>query len=90
MREYSKIYKFNKGEYRYNYKEAQIEYITKVDYDFNDKMELITIKLDAPKVLDASGLSRDDWKESPLYWVEYYDNQIQEEVSYMMEGEFDV
>lgn len=90
MREYSKIYKFEKAEYRYNYKQAQLEYITRVDYDFNDKMELITIKLDEIKVLDASGLNREDWKEGPEYWVEYFSNQISEEVSYMIGDEFDV
>lgn len=69
---YSKIHytgKSHKTGFRYNYEQSTLEWVSKYD---------------GPKwqVVDCMGLSRANWEDSPQYWVEAYQNQINEEAKW--------
>jgi len=88
MRKYSKIYKSDTGsEFRYNYERSLLEWITRVDWDFDENDELVETKLKEAKVVDAIGLSKDNWKEDPQYWVDRYQEEINEECAFLMDGD---
>lgn len=80
-KKYSEIYKDEDSgrSFRYNYENQVLEYLQLYDYDDNDNK----FKLVEPIVIDSIGLSVSNWKENPQYWIEQYDMQIEEEVSYL-------
>lgn len=86
---YSKLYTAKSGrEYRYNYTEALLEYIATTAMEFDEDDNPVTeITLDTPEVIDSYGLSRENWEESPEYWVDVMDDQLEEEVHFLMEYE---
>lgn len=54
---------------------------------FKDPEEVEALGNKAPwREYDTIGLSREDWKENPQYWVDTAYYQQQEESSYIMDG----
>lgn len=85
MKKYSKIYKLNSGrEYRYNFDAAVLEFVTTIDYVEDDDRNITEKPLNIPDVLDSVGLSRENWKDSPDYWIGVYDADIEDEISCLM------
>jgi len=83
VKKYSRVY-LSKGEkhfgIRYNYTDAMLEYVSRWDCEFIDG-ELVDVILDDWQVADCIGLSRDEWKEDPEYWVETYRAELDEEAA---------
>ena len=86
MKKYSNIYPV-KGEkyfgYRYNFTDAVLEYVSKWDYRKVDG-EWKDVILEDWDVTSAVGLSREDWKENPRYWIDYYQCEINQETQYLL------
>jgi hypothetical protein len=88
-RKYSKIYYRSKDKlfgFRYNYENNMLEWVSKWDMVWNkETKEYDDVTLPDWKVTDAVGLSLDNWKDDPDYWVDYYQEQISEECSYELQ-----
>jgi hypothetical protein len=88
---YSKVY-LVKGEkhfgYRYNNDDCVLEYVSRWDCEIDGNGKLVDVILPDWEVVSSIGLSRDEWKESPDYWVEQYSDELHEEVSAMISFEF--
>lgn len=81
MKKYSKIY--SRGNklfgFRYNYEDNMLEWISKWDLFYNKQTkEYEGITLPNWKVIDALGVDLDDWEDNPDYWVNYYQEKINE------------
>ena len=86
MAKYSKIYhasdcKDKKTGFRFNYEESLLEYVSKYGFDDNCK----EFKSKEWIVATSTGLNDNSWKDNPQYWVDSYNDEINEELSYMME-----
>lgn len=73
---YSKIYKVVTGKhtfrsFRYDYEECILECVY---VDIEDGIVL----------LDSIGLNPENWKDNPKYWCERYNEDITEELRYMI------
>lgn len=89
MNKYSKVY-LKKGEkhfgFRYNFTDAVLENVSRWDF----RKDPITGKygdviLDDWTVTSSIGLSRDNWKESPQYWIEQYQMELDEECAHLVQ-----
>ena len=86
---YSRIYKYEGSKFRYNYQTNILENVFKDNLQWDeDKQDFIKMDKESTKLLEyevitSQGLSLDNWKDSPEYWVEVFYNKIQEEVSYL-------
>jgi hypothetical protein len=87
-RKYSKVYFEDKNKnfgYRYNYEKCVLEYISRWDcYIDEETDELVDVIKDDYEVVDSVGLSKDNWKESPSYWVDVYREEHRQEMKYEM------
>ena len=86
MAKYSKIYHASncddkKVGFRYNYDSKELEYVSKYGLD-DDCKQFITKEW---IITTSIGLNEDNWKDSPQYWVDSYNGEINEELAYMME-----
>lgn len=83
---YSKIYHTSEEKnfgFRYNYETKCLEWVSNWDMVWDgEKKEYIDITLPDWKVTSSIGLSLENWKESPEYWVEQYQSEISEECTY--------
>lgn len=88
-RKYSKVYYRGKEKlfgFRYNFENNTLEWVSKWDMVWNkETKEYDDVTLPDWKVTDAVGLSLDNWKDSPDYWVDYYQEQISEKCSYELQ-----
>lgn len=86
MKKYSKIYPVE-GEkhfgFRYNYTDALLEYVSRWDCEMKDG-ELVDIIHKNWRVAAGIGLSRNDWKDNPEYWVETYKAEIDAETAHIV------
>lgn len=78
-KKYSKIYKVGGWPLRYNYEQALLELV--YDWDLDDDGN--KVPLAEPDVLDAVGLSRENWKDDRQYWLERYAADLNEEVGHL-------
>jgi hypothetical protein len=87
MKRYSKVH-LKSGEqhfgFRYNYTDAVLENVSRWDY----RKDPITGKYDEViledwEVVSEIGLSREEWKESPRYWMDTYQMELDEECEYL-------
>jgi hypothetical protein len=69
-KEYSRTYKDGSFKFRYNYTRCVLE--------------LIVVTKGEVEVIDASGLSRDNWEDNPKYWVGVYRDELDEAVRWIM------
>lgn len=83
---YSKIYYRGKDKffgYRYNYENNTLEWVSKWDMVWDDeKKEYIDVTLPEWQVTTSIGLSLDNWKDDPDYWVDRFADEISEECAY--------
>lgn len=89
-KQYSKVYPVEGEElvgYRYNYAEGVLEYVSKFDFD-TEGSDLIVRELPQWQVVSSIGLSRENWQDNPEYWVDLYQNELDEEVSAELAFEF--
>lgn len=88
MEGFSKVYRSKDNKFvgfRYNYTEACLEYVIKYDLVFDDEAGTITeVELSDWDVLDSIGLSRENWEESPEYWMGRYRDELDEQLSGMV------
>lgn len=69
-----------KRHFAYDKEEALLHWI------FQDEEEKEALGKDCPwRSLDAQGLSYDNWKESPEYWCDIYNQEIDEETAYALD-----
>ncbi len=87
MKKYSKVY-LKKGEkhfgFRYNFTDAVLENISRWDY----RKDPITGKygdviLEEWEVTSSIGLIPESWKENPQYWIDTYQDELNEECAYL-------
>lgn len=88
MAKYSRVYKTESGgRFRYNYDTGMLQKVLKATgeilqenenwrRDFGEDLWEI---VDGECVIDEVGLFREDWQESPQYWCEQYDADINAE-----------
>jgi hypothetical protein len=79
---YSRIYHTNRDKrfgFRYNYDTAELEWVSKWDCKIGTDRELHDIDLPDWKITDSTSLSRENWEDNPQYWVDMYQNEIDEE-----------
>lgn len=94
---YSRVYKTESGgRFRYNYDTGMLQKITKPSAEIlqnnaewrrqfgSDLWEIV----DGECVIDEIGLFRENWQESPQYWCEQYDADINAECAAMAALEF--
>ena len=98
MARYSKIYKVGDKSFRYNYDEAVLEYIHKLDKktlaemkkDNEEWMEKFGHPLwnedDFKGKVDSIGCWREDWDEDPVGCCERYADRLDEEMHWMLKG----
>jgi len=87
MEKHSKIYLLENDQhigFRYNYERAVLEYVSKVDIEFDEDDNLIEVELPDWKVIDSTGLNRENWEENPEYWIEQYHANIKAETEFEM------
>jgi adenylate cyclase class IV len=82
-RKYSKVYEYEGSHFRYNYERCLLEYVSLEDVDIDDRNEIVVTKRETPEVIDSIGLSKENWKDNPEYWIEEYSDQITEECHYL-------
>ena len=90
-KKYSKIYKVGKQQFRYNYHQSVLEYVTDITEEDEKENEEWRKKFghnlydieNGKLVIDRIGLMRENWKESPQYWCERYADDISEECYYL-------
>ena len=75
MEKYSKNYEFEGSTYRYNFEECLLEYVYQEEESGQYKM------------IDAIGLSKDEWEDAHDYWIEIYNEQLDQEFANLMEYE---
>lgn len=63
----SKLYRFKNRFYRYNEKQALLEFVWPEEN----------------VVVDSVGLSKLNWEENKMYWIEKYHNELDEELAHM-------
>jgi hypothetical protein len=81
---YSKHYNVKGRLYRYNYEACELEWISWFDSVFEGD-ELVEVKLDEPMVIDSIGLSPENWKDNPEYWIDCYAAEVEEELAALAE-----
>jgi len=69
---HSKIYKAGKRTFRYNFDNNELEQLDKGKLDSNYDW-VITKEWN---VSDSIGLMLENWNESPQYWCDYYNEEI--------------
>jgi len=72
-KKYSKVYNENDSKYRYNYDTQQIERIY-----FDEETQQI-------EVVTAIGLNKEDWKGDNKYWISAADEDMNEEISCLVD-----
>ena len=78
---YSKIYRGeSKHQYRYNYEESQLEWISKEDLDEDCNI----VKLSDWQVVETIGLNAENWRSSPQGYVDQWDDELREELGFLM------
>ena len=86
---YSKIYIYEGSEFRYNYLTNTLEYVFKDNQQWDENtqtfvtMDEENTELLEYEVITSQGLSIDNWKDGPKYWIEVFYNEIQEELSFL-------
>lgn len=63
----SKLYRFKNRFYRYSEKQALLEFVWPEEN----------------MVVDSVGLSKLNWEEDKMYWIEKYHNELDEELAHM-------
>lgn len=84
MRKYSKVF-LKRGEklfgFRYNYEECCLENVSRWDCKFDENNNLVEVTLPSWKVISSIGLSKENWSDSPEYWIEQYEMELNEEAA---------
>ena len=70
---YSEVYKINRGLYRYNYQNEQIEQLKKVivQQNIDNKMSAV-VRIVIDKTFDVD---RTKFEENPNYWISLCSNE---------------
>ena len=88
---YSKVY-IDKEEkhfgFRYNYQDGVLERISRLHIDFDEYGNLVDIIKPDWEVIDSMGLCVEEWKENPIYWIEQYEDFIEQECQHILKYEF--
>lgn len=74
MKSYSAVVKFKNRKFRFDFE--------------NCVLEFIIVEGGSVEVLDAIGVSKEDWLHNREFVLEMYNNDIDEEMAYLMEFEF--
>lgn len=85
MKKYSRIIKYGKREFRYNYTDNMIEHVSNKDFDFDKNDEIIEITLPEYEVISAQGLMLENWQESNIGMCELFSQELDEENYYLMQ-----
>jgi hypothetical protein len=83
MAKYSKVYKKHDKLFRYDYTNCTLELIQTHDWNVDDNDNEITFKLDEARVLDAYGLSLENWQNSKDWWIDTFNDEIEEALHFM-------
>ena len=78
--------KYGNREFRYNYTDNMIEYVSNKDFDVDfEKDEVIEITLPEYQVISAQGLMLENWEESNEEMCELFSQDLDEESYYLMQ-----
>jgi hypothetical protein len=84
-KKYSKVYLSKDEKYfgfRYNYTDSVLEYVSRWDFRKIDG-KYQDVMLEDWEVVSNIGLSRESWKENPQYWIDTYQDELDEECAYL-------
>lgn len=74
---YSKIFKIKHRNFRYNFDNSTLEYITNIQFD-DETFE--AFESDVWEVLDSIGLSLESWENEQQHYLLEYNSEIEEHV----------
>lgn len=79
MAKYSRVYKTESGgRFRYNYDTGMLQYIMKPTAEILQDDDFAVV-IDGECIIDQIGIFPEDWQESPQYWCEQYEEDINAE-----------